>query len=101
MRFSIDDPLVASFGEERGTGASTGFIHSFSWLFWTSVSPAEAWVSKMTSCEAVLEVLGHRLLEALFVLSDHARHAVELLDAPLVSAGDSEAKSAFCASKIF
>jgi hypothetical protein len=35
-----------------------------------------------------LEVLGHRLLEAPLVLPDHAGHAVELVDAPFVGAGD-------------
>src|SRR5882757_4374755 len=35
-----------------------------------------------------LEVLGHRLLETLFVLPDHAGHAVELIDTPFVRTRD-------------
>ena len=69
---------------KRGTGVSTGFIHSFSWLFWTSVSPADAWVF----LRGGLEVVGHRLLKPTLVLPDHAGHAVELFDAPLVGSGD-------------
>src|SRR5271154_502442 len=34
-------PLWPVSARKRGTGASTGFIHAFSWLFWTSVSPAD------------------------------------------------------------
>jgi len=75
---------VAGFGEETWHGCFTGFIHSFSWLFWTSLSPADAAVSKMYSCDAVLKLLRHRLLEPLLVLPDHAGHAVELVDAPFV-----------------
>ena len=87
--FAIDHPLVAGLGEEAGHRRFDR-LHPLLQLALLDLCLARRRLGlEDVFLRGGLEVLGHRLLEALFVLPDHAGHAVELFDAPLVGAGDS------------
>src|SRR6267154_1692479 len=85
---AIDHALVAGFGKE----AWHGCFHGLHPLFELALLDL-ALATRCRSLEDVflrcgLELLRHRLLEALLVLPDHAGHAVELVDAPFIGTRD-------------